>query len=62
MQVKSPNESIKGNFRTVFPYNLPNYLCVYLFSKKGIFIALDITLAKNNYIKHFLNLICMLLR
>lgn len=51
MQFKSKNESIKGNFITVCPYNLPNFLCIYILTKKGIFIVLDITL-KNNYIKH----------
>jgi len=52
MQVKSSNESIKGNFI----YNLPSHLRVYLLSKKEVFIALDITLVKNNYIKHFFRL------
>lgn len=45
MQVKSRNESIKGNFRRAFPY-----LCVFLFSKKEIFITLDIIPAKKDYL------------
>lgn len=51
MYFKSKNESVKGNFRTVCPYNCPNFLCSYILTKKGVFIDLDIT-PQNPYIKH----------
>lgn len=45
MQVESRNDSIKGNFRTVF-----TYLCVCLLSKKEIFLSWGIILAKKDYL------------